>query len=85
MLSDTEQVTTSTRSAHGSSEPRRGRLWLALLALPTDFDDPAVVYCRSGNMSAQAADDLVAAGSTNVIDMPRLSHLPASRVKEAAL
>ena len=37
--------------------------------LPADLDDPVVVYCRSGNMSAHAANDLAAAGYTNVIDL----------------
>ncbi len=37
--------------------------------LPADLDDPVVVYCRSGSMSGQAAEELVAAGYTNVIDL----------------
>lgn len=37
--------------------------------LPNNLDDPVIVYCRSGNMSAQSASDLAAAGYTNVIDL----------------
>ena len=37
--------------------------------LPASFDDPVVVYCRSGSMSGQAAAELVAAGYTNVVDL----------------
>ncbi|MFQ5380703.1 MAG: rhodanese-like domain-containing protein [Dehalococcoidia bacterium] len=32
-------------------------------------DSPVVVYCRSGNMSAQAAEVLVELGYTNVLDL----------------
>lgn len=37
--------------------------------LPTDKTAPIALYCRSGNMSAQAAEDLVEAGYTDVIDL----------------
>lgn len=37
--------------------------------LPTDLDEAVVLYCRSGNMSGQAADDLAAAGYTNIVDL----------------
>ena len=37
--------------------------------LPADQSAPIALYCRSGNMSAQATADLVAAGYTNVVDL----------------
>ena len=37
--------------------------------LPTDRSAPVALYCRSGNMSAQASADLAAAGYTNLIDL----------------
>lgn len=37
--------------------------------LPTDMSAPIALYCRSGTMSAQAADDLADAGYTNIIDL----------------
>lgn len=37
--------------------------------LPTDKQAPIALYCRSGNMSAQAAAALAGAGYTNVIDL----------------
>lgn len=37
--------------------------------LPDDRDAPIALYCRSGNMSAQAAADLAEAGYTNVVDL----------------
>lgn len=37
--------------------------------LPADKTAPIAIYCRSGSMSAEAADDLSAAGYTNVIDL----------------
>ncbi|MEO6569904.1 MAG: rhodanese-like domain-containing protein, partial [Ilumatobacteraceae bacterium] len=35
--------------------------------LPMDRTAPIALYCRSGNMSAQATEDLIEAGYTNVI------------------
>ncbi len=37
--------------------------------LPTDKTAPLALYCRSGNMSAQASATLVDAGYTNIIDL----------------
>jgi rhodanese-related sulfurtransferase len=37
--------------------------------LPDDVDAPIVLYCRSGNMSGQAAADLTALGYTRIIDL----------------
>ena len=37
--------------------------------LPADKGAPLVLYCRSGNMSGQASEELVAAGYTNIIDL----------------
>lgn len=37
--------------------------------LPTDRDTPVVLYCRSGNMSGQAARALEGAGYTNIVDL----------------
>lgn len=37
--------------------------------LPADKDTEVLLYCRSGRMSAIAADTLVEAGYTNVIDL----------------
>lgn len=38
-------------------------------ALPADLGAPIALYCRSGNMSAQATDALVDLGYTNVVDL----------------
>ena len=37
--------------------------------LPADLDTPLAVYCRSGNMSADAVDDLAALGYTDVVEL----------------
>ena len=37
--------------------------------LPTDKTAPLALYCRSGNMSAQASATLADAGYTNIIDL----------------
>ena len=38
-------------------------------ALPSDLYAPIALYCRSGNMSAQAADTLVDLGYTYIVDL----------------
>lgn len=38
-------------------------------ALPDDRDTPLAVYCRSGNMSADAVTDLVSMGYTDVVEL----------------
>lgn len=38
--------------------------------LPTDKNEKIVLYCQSGNMSAQAAQTLTNLGYTNIIDVP---------------
>lgn len=37
--------------------------------LPTDKSTPIALYCRSGNMSGQAAAELAELGYTNVVDL----------------
>lgn len=37
--------------------------------LPADKEAPLVIYCRSGNMSTQAAETLVGLGYTNVMEV----------------
>lgn len=41
----------------------------ALQQVIPDKDTKVIIYCRSGSMSAQAAQDLVDAGYTNVYDL----------------
>lgn len=38
-------------------------------ALPPDLDTPLAIYCKSGNMSAEAVADLVALGYTDVVEL----------------
>jgi rhodanese-related sulfurtransferase len=37
--------------------------------LPDDLGTPLAIYCRSGNMSADAIDDLVALGYTDIVEL----------------
>jgi len=37
--------------------------------LPTDLDTPLAIYCRSGNMSADAVSDLDSMGYTNIVEL----------------
>jgi rhodanese-related sulfurtransferase len=41
----------------------------ASTALPADLATPLAVYCRSGNMSADAVRDLTALGYTNIVEL----------------
>ena len=38
-------------------------------ALPSNRGTPLAIYCKSGNMSADAVDDLVALGYTDVVEL----------------
>ncbi len=38
-------------------------------ALPADLDTPLAIYCKSGNMSADAVADLEALGYTDVVEL----------------
>lgn len=38
-------------------------------ALPADLDTPLAVYCKSGNMSADAVADMAALGYTDVVEL----------------
>ncbi|MEO5834100.1 MAG: rhodanese-like domain-containing protein [Nakamurella sp.] len=40
-----------------------------LAELPADHDTPLAVYCRSGNMSAQAVPELTALGYTHIVEL----------------
>lgn len=40
-----------------------------LALLPADKDAKIVLYCRSGNMSTSAAEELVAMGYTNIYEL----------------
>lgn len=42
----------------------------ALTAILLDKDAPILLYCRSGNMSEQAAQDLAELGYTQIYDVP---------------
>jgi rhodanese-related sulfurtransferase len=48
--------------AYNDLEPHLGEL-------PEDKDAPLVIYCRSGSMSTQAAEELVSQGYTNVMEL----------------
>jgi len=37
--------------------------------LPDDLSTPLAIYCRSGNMSADAVDDLEALGYTDIVEL----------------
>jgi phage shock protein E len=37
--------------------------------LPEDLDTPLAVYCRSGNMSADAVDDLEDLGYSDIVEL----------------
>ena len=47
-----------------------------------DLDAEILVYCRSGNRSAQAAKKLLAIGYTNVVDFGGIIHWPYEVVTE---
>lgn len=47
-----------------------------------DFDAEILIYCRSGNRSAQAARKLIQIGYTNVYDFGGINNWPYDTVKE---
>ena len=47
-----------------------------------DLDAEILVYCRSGNRSAQAANKLIAIGYTNVVDFGGIIDWPYDVVKD---
>ena len=51
-------------------------------ALLPDLDAEILVYCRSGNRSAQAAKKLIAIGYTNVVDFGGIIDWPYEVVTE---
>lgn len=49
--------------------------------LPEDRSDPLALYCRSGNMSAEATETLAAMGYTNVVDLEGGMNVDRGRVR----